>query len=240
VNSASGTIGCSPPRRRRRPVPFPRVRTSVIGPAPPPTETERYRRGGQARGGHADVPPHGRQVAGGDHRVGRQAVHLGLVEQQEKRPAAADAVRRVVQVQLRVLLARRVQVLDPQPGPFAQLVKRAELDGLGRAGLGAGRLHAGAEPVVAQRALVCLAVLLAPGDHAERAGPDAVTAAVADVVLDHHGAELGAEQRPGRAHVQAGRLGAVLAHVAGHQPADALCGRQGGRGRSVRWEGRDK
>ena len=51
---------------------------------------------------------------------------------------------------------------------------------------------------------------------------DAVPAAVAHVVLDHHGAELGAEQRAGRAHVQAGRLGAVLAHVAGHQPADAL------------------
>src|SRR5262249_12387189 len=104
-------------------------------------------------------------------------------------------------------------------GPFPQFVQRAELDRLGRAGLGAGRGQAVADPVVAQRALVRAAVGFPPPDHAERAGGDAVAAAVADVVLDHHGAELGAHQRARGADVQAAGLGAVLAHVAGHQPA---------------------
>ena len=52
----------------------------------------------------ADVLPHGGQVAGSDHRIRRQAVHLGLVQQQEERPAAADAVVRVVQVELGLIL----------------------------------------------------------------------------------------------------------------------------------------
>ena len=78
------------------------------------------------------------QVAGGDHLIRRQAVHLGLVQQQEERPAAADAVVRVVQVELGVVLAGLAQVRHPQRGPLAELVQRPELDGLGRAGLGAG------------------------------------------------------------------------------------------------------
>ena len=82
----------------------------------------------------------------------------------------------------------------------------AVLDRLGRARLRARRRHARAEPVVAQRALPRPAVALALVDHPVRAGGDAVAAAVADVLLHHHGAELGAEQRTGRADVQAGRV----------------------------------
>ena len=65
-------------------------------------------------------------------------------------------------------------------------------------------------------------VRLAPRDHAERARRHAVPAPVADIVLDHHRAELRAHQRTSRADIQAGRLGAVLAHVAGHQPAKVM------------------
>src|SRR6185437_13191805 len=104
-------------------------------------------------------------------------------------------------------------------GPLAQLVKRAELDRVRRARLGAGRLKAVADPVVAQRALPGAAVLLALVDDPVRAGGDAVAASVADVFLDHDRAELGAHQRPGRAHVEAGGVRAVLAHVRRHQPA---------------------
>ena len=57
--------------------------------------------------GRGRVPPHAGQVTGGDHRIRRQAVYLGLVEQQEERPAAADAVLRAVQVEPRVRLAGR-------------------------------------------------------------------------------------------------------------------------------------
>ena len=58
--------------------------------------------------------------------------------------------------------------------------------------------------------------------HPERARRHAVAAAVADVLLDDDGAELGPEQRPGRADLEAGGVGAVLAHVRGHQPAEAV------------------
>src|SRR5205823_6263006 len=59
-------------------------------------------------------------------------------------------------------------------------------------------------------------------DHPEGACRDAVAAAVADVVLDHDSAELGAEDRPRRADVEAAGVGAVLAHVGLHQPAEVL------------------
>ena len=64
---------------------------------------------------------------------------------------------------------------------LTQLVERAELDRVRRARLGAGRLEAAAQPVVAHRALPGPAVVLAAVDHAERAGRHAVGAAVADV-----------------------------------------------------------
>src|SRR5256885_4089145 len=51
----------------------------------------------------------------------------------------------------------------------AQLVQRAVLDGLRRAGLGAGRCEAVADPVVAQRALPRPAVVLTLVDDAVRA-----------------------------------------------------------------------
>ena len=59
-------------------------------------------------------------------------------------------------------------------------------------------------------------------DHAERTGRHAVAAAVADVLLDDDRAELGAEERAGRADVEAGGVRAVLADVGAHQPAQRV------------------
>src|SRR3546814_6126778 len=73
--------------------------------------------------------------------------------------------------------------------------------------------------LVAERALMRLAVELIHGHDAEGAGRYAIAAAVADVLLHDHGVELGAENRAGRAGFQTGRGVAVLAHVAHHQPA---------------------
>ncbi len=164
-------------------------------------------------------PPDRREVARRDDRVGRQPVDLGVVGQQEERPGAADAVARVVPVQLRALLARHPHALQPRRGTLAQLVERAELDRLGRACLRARRLLASLEAVVAERALPHPPVPAALVEHAERARDDAVAAAVAHVRLHHDGPELRPEQRAGRAHVQTRRLGAVLADVRAHQPA---------------------
>src|SRR6478735_5856166 len=73
------------------------------------------------------------------------------------------------------------------------------------------------DPVGLRPLLVPL--LTAPAfDDPEGARCHAVAAAVADVVLHDDGPELGAEERAGRAHVEAGGVGAVLADVGGHEP----------------------
>ena len=112
--------------------------------------------------------------------------------------------------------------LQPRARAPAQLVELAELDRVGWASLRAGRFLVILEAVVAERALPHAPVLLALVEDAEGARGNAVAAAVADVLLHDHGPELGAKQRAGGAYLQAGRIGAVLAHVGGHQPAQAL------------------
>ncbi len=176
---------------------------------------------GQGGGGGGRRAPHPGEVAGGDHRVGGQAVDLGVVEEEEEGAHAADAVGRVGAVEAGLGHARRLQRVDPSRGPGPQLVQRPELDRLGRAGGGARRLQPAPQPVVAHGAFPGPPVPLALVDHPERAGGDAVAAAVADVLLHHHGAELGAHQRPGGAHLQAGGRRAVLAHVGAHQPPES-------------------
>src|SRR5699024_7881249 len=109
----------------------------------------------------------------------------------------------------------------------------AELDRGRRAGLGAGGRLVVREPVVAEGALLrdadarhvvvrpdADAVLGATLDDPEGAGADAIPAAVADVVLDDDRAVLAAEERARGADVEAAGVGAVLAHVGGHQPAE--------------------
>ena len=154
------------------------------------------------------------RCAVGDDRVGRQPVDLRLVEQQEERAEAADAVVRVVAVEPRRRSSRsRLELREPLVGALAQLVELAELDRVGRARLRARRLVAALQPVVAERALPDAPVLLlaeerqrerrvvgrarqvALVDDAERARRHAVAAAVADVLLHDDRAELGAEER---------------------------------------------
>src|SRR5437879_6915151 len=88
-----------------------------------------------------------------DDGVGRQPVDLGIVEEQEERAEAADAVVGIPAVQLRPVPALGMQLLEPRVRALAQLVERAELDRRGRAGLRACGLVSALEPVVAKRAL---------------------------------------------------------------------------------------
>src|SRR5438067_3755083 len=113
-----------------------------------------------------------------------------------------------------------MQVLDALLRADAELHEIPELDGRGRTALRAGGDHVRLEPVVAERALPCPAVVLAPVDDAEGARGDAVAAAVADVGLHVARVELGAHQRPGRTALQASRARTVLANVAHHQPGE--------------------
>ena len=170
-------------------------------------------RAARVRAAAPALPPHRTEVAGRDDRVRRQAVDLGLVEEQEERAVTADPVGGVRAVQARTGLATFVELLDPGRCALPELVEVAVLDRLGRAGGGARRFEATAEPVVAHRALPDPAVVLALVDHAVRTGGNAVATTVADVLLDDDGAELGPDQRPGRTYVETGRVGAVLAHV---------------------------
>src|SRR5699024_6538393 len=120
----------------------------------------------------------------------------------------------------------------------------AEGDRLGGAGRRAGGLLPLDQAIVAQGALAggahpvdLLATIrvrrdgavVAPLDDAEGACAHAGAAAVADVLLHHHGAVLRPEDRAGGAHVQAAGVRAVLAHVRGHQPAEL----GGVRGRAI-------
>src|SRR3546814_9947003 len=94
----------------------------------------------------------------------RQVVGLGPVEQQEEGVQLVDAAGRPWGVRRTV----EIGVGDDAPvqrghsvtGALLELIDLAELDRLGRAYLGAGRLHAALQPVVAERALMRLAVAL--------------------------------------------------------------------------------
>src|SRR5581483_10553919 len=137
---------------------------------------------------------------------------------------------------LRAVPALGLELREPRIRALSQLFQRAELDRLRRACLRARRLVPAFEAVVAERALPDPAVLLASEERGRRVGSglevplvedaertcgDAVAAAVADVLLDDDRAELGAEERAGRADVEARGVRAVLADVGLHEPAEA-------------------
>src|SRR5262249_31805921 len=73
-----------------------------------------------------------------------------------------------------------------------------------------------------QRSVVGLPRQVTLVENAERARRDAVAAAVTDVLLHDDGAELGSEERAGRAGVEAPGVRAVLADVRLHEPAQGL------------------
>ena len=91
------------------------------------------RRGQEAGGGRADETPHPHHVPGRHDRVRRQPVDLGLVQQQEERTVAADAVVRVGSVQARSgsPLARAG---SPPARPPARAARPARRTGWSRSG----------------------------------------------------------------------------------------------------------
>src|SRR4030095_13819264 len=83
----------------------------------------------------------------------RQVVSRRLGQQTEERVEAAQEAPGVGAVQLRVLEAHLLERLHALLRLAHQLVAEAELDGLGRARLGAGRAQAVVDPIVAEGAL---------------------------------------------------------------------------------------
>src|SRR4029079_2438256 len=70
---------------------------------------------------------------------------------------------------------------------------------------------------------------LVESDDAVRAGRDAIAAAVANVLLDEHGVELGTDDGVRRTDLEAAGLLAVLADVGHHQPRLTAGDRRRGR-----------
>src|SRR5262249_42662266 len=96
---------------------------------------------------------------------------------------------------------------------------RPKLDRLGRTSLRAGRLEASLHPIVTERALLRGARNRVDFNDAERAGCNAVAAAVAGVRLNDDGIELGPDNRARGADFEASRVHAVFADIAHKQPA---------------------
>src|SRR5216683_1634803 len=163
-------------------------------------------------------------VALGQERLLGQTVRGRLVEQEEEGVQAAQRALRVGAVELRLLVAHLLERCDPLVGLGHELVAEPELNRLRRARLRAGRPEAVVDAVVAERALVGPSRVVVERDDAERARADTVPAAVADILVDVHGAELGPVDRAGGARVKAARLGAVLAHVRHEKPGELAIG----------------
>src|SRR5262245_55397539 len=110
-----------------------------------------------------------------------QAVRLRLVGQQEEGVQSAVLL---VAVQLRLRQPLSADLIETYGGDVPHRAEVAELDGLGRARLGAGGYEVGLQPVVAEGALAGQAAGLVEADDVVRAGRDAVAAAVAHLGLD--------------------------------------------------------
>src|SRR5262245_5321318 len=147
-----------------------------------------------------------------------QIVRRRFGEQQEEGVEASQESLGVRAVELGLLEAHALQGLHALLGLGDQLVPEAELNRLGRAGLGARGAEAVVDPIVAEGALLGGPGLLVEAHDSKRARRDAVPAAVADVLVDVDGAVLGPVDRAVRARIEATRLGAVLADVGHEQP----------------------
>src|SRR5207245_6352695 len=97
----------------------------------------------------------GTQIPRRQLRIGRQSIDFGLVHQQVERVESAEHLL-VRAVEVGPLLSDLMELIDALLRSCAQLADRAELDRLGRACLGVGRLQAALTPgVAAQSRMVC-------------------------------------------------------------------------------------
>src|SRR5919106_833973 len=174
----------------------------------------------EAQRERAEGGPHatGDEISGRQLGIRRQAVDLGAVDEQEEGIETAQHLL-VGTVEIRARLAALVERAHTLGGQHLEIGDRSKVDRVGRARLRARGLEPVLQPVVAERALLRGARRWIGPDDPERAGPDAVAAAVAGVGLDHHRVELRPDDGAGRAHLETARPHAVLAHIAHQEPA---------------------
>src|SRR3990172_8524359 len=148
----------------------------------------------------------------------RQVIRPRLREKEEERVQPTEEPLGIRAVELRVIEAHRLERLHAARRLPDQLLPEPELDRVGRARLGARGPEPVVDPVVAERALPHRPGLVVEAHDPEGAGGDAVTTAVAHVLVDVDRPELGPVDRARGTRLEAPRLGAVLAHVRHEQP----------------------
>src|SRR6266581_4415392 len=151
--------------------------------------------------------------------VGGQTVNLRVIHQQIERVEAAERAVWIVAVELRAFFSLALELRHALLRAGPELGNWTELNRVGRARFRAGGLEPDAHAVVTERALLRRARDHVHIDDAKGTAGDASAAAVAHIRLDHHGVELGADDRAGGAHLDTASLDAMLAHVAHHEPA---------------------
>src|SRR5579884_781594 len=156
-------------------------------------------------------------------RFPRQPVSFGLAQnQKESVKAAHRRLNRIVK--LRVCVTSLLQLIEAFLCAGAQLVQRAEQDRFGRADLRARGNEAALLAIVTERAFECAAGIGqrfgSAIDYAKRARDDAVSAAVADIVLHKHGADFCAYDRAGGARFEAAGLFAMFANIRKENPSE--------------------
>src|SRR5882724_2708056 len=159
------------------------------------------------------------QAAAGKLRIGGQAVHLGIVDEKIEGVQATQRPIRIVTVEPRPRFSLSFELLHALLRADAQLADGPELDRISRTRFGTGGLEPDAHAIVTERALLRRARDHVHIDDAKGTAGDAGAAAVAHIRLDHHGVELGADDRASRAHLDTAGFDAMLAHVAHHEPA---------------------
>ena len=129
-------------------------------------------------------------------------------------------------VQSRIAVTALLQGLNPPRSARTKIVQPAEDNRFRRADFCAGRREPALLPVITKGAFERAAGIgkwCGPAiDHAEGTGDHAITAAVADIVLDEDGSDFGADDRTGGTRLETAGVFAVFADVREKNPAKRI------------------
>jgi len=131
-------------------------------------------------------------------------------------------------VKLRVGVTLFSELVHTLRRACAQIIEPPEHDRFGRTDFGARGNESAFLSVVAESALEYAAGIgqrFWPAiDHPKRAGDNAISAAVANIVLDKYRTDFGSYDRAGRAGFEAARFLAMLANIRKKEPAKWIVG----------------
>ena len=125
-----------------------------------------------------------------------------------------------------VAITALLQGLDPLRSAPTKIVQSAEDNGFRRADFCAGRREPALLAVITKGAFERAAGVgkwCGPAiDHAKGTGDNAITAAIADVVLHEDGADFSTDDRAGRTGLEAAGILTVFANIGEKNPAERI------------------